>query len=282
MTQNTYSDPGEDIELLRSAAVAAGIMAMGYFRKKLKTWSKENSSPVTEADYLVDSFLAQTLTGTRPQYGWLSEETADDLIRLQKKRIFVVDPIDGTRGFIRGDENWSICIAVVEDGRAISGVIYAPARDELYEAVMGQGAKLNGSPLIARISETKTPVIPAAEAVHSELRSAGLEYERGPSIPSLALRLVQVARGQLDVGIGRRGAQDWDIAAASIILKESGVQFEDVCAGAPTFNKEETRHGAIAAITDPSIREVIHTALKNVYGCPEKVKPAKQNSDGAN
>ena len=277
MTQNTYSDPGDDIELLRSAAVAAGIMAMGYFRKKVKTWSKENASPVTEADYLVDSFLAQTLMGARPHYGWLSEETADDPIRLKKKRIFIVDPIDGTRGFIRGEDSWTICIAVVENGKPVAGVVYAPARDELYEAVLNGGAKLNANPLIPGPPAGRKPIIPAAKAVHSELAHAGLEYEPGPTLPSLAYRLVQVAAGNLDVGIGRRGAQDWDIAAASIILEESGVEFEDVCAGTPVFNKPETRHSAIAAIADQSLTPIVHTALKNVYGCPEMAEPAKEN-----
>ncbi|VAW14983.1 hypothetical protein MNBD_ALPHA11-1709, partial [hydrothermal vent metagenome] len=94
---------------------------MGYFRRDIKTWSKKNSSPVTEADFLVDEFLKQTLLAARPQYGWLSEETTDDLARLNKQTIFVVDPIDGTRGFIRGDNGWSISLAIVKDGVAIAG-----------------------------------------------------------------------------------------------------------------------------------------------------------------
>ncbi len=271
MTQQNFENPGDDIELLRSAAVAAGIMALGYFRRDIKSWTKENSSPVTEADFIVDDFLAKTLLGARPDYGWLSEESADDLARLEKRRIFIVDPIDGTRGFMRGDARWSICIAVVENGVAIAGVIYAPEIDELYEAVIGQGAKLNSKPLVWCANDEPLPLIPAADAVLNELTHAKLDFIEGPTLPSLAHRLVQVATGDLDVAIGRRGAQDWDIAAASVILKECGIGFEDVCVGAPIFNKPEIRHGALAAIRDNSLRETIHDSLKRVYGCPDDI-----------
>lgn len=269
MTQETYDDPSDDIELLRSAAVAAGIIGLGYFRKKLKTWTKEHASPVSEADYQIDDFLAQTLMGARPHYGWLSEETADDLVRLKKRRVFIVDPIDGTRGFIRGDEGWSICLSVVENGKSIAGVIYAPALNQMYEAVIGEGAKLNGKMLAVAPKNDRQPIIPAAQAVHSELDHAKLDYQRGPAFPSLAHQLVQVATGDLDVAIGRRGAQDWDIAAASVILSECGILLEDVCVGPPILNKLETRHGALAALADNSLRAIIHKALKQVYGCPQ-------------
>ncbi len=269
MAKNDLLDPQDDIALLTSAAVAAGIMAMGYFRREVKTWTKDNSSPVTEADYVVDQFLAQTLGAARPQYGWLSEESADSDARLSKKRIFVVDPIDGTRGFIRGNDCWTICLGVVENGKAISGVVYAPARDELYQAVLGKGAKLNGAPLVRRSHSGDLPIIPAPGAVHSELSVAGLNYVRGPSMPSLAYRLVQVATGVLDGAVARRGAQDWDIAAAAIILSECNIALEDVCAGSPVFNCKDTRHGALAALADPSLKPLVHSALVNVYGCPK-------------
>src|SRR6185312_12680515 len=100
-TPTTYE---ADLELLRTAAVTAGIIASSYFRRDLKTWTKENSSPVSEADIVLDKFLYSALTTARPEYGWLSEESADDLKRLDHSRVFIVDPIDGTRGFIRGED----------------------------------------------------------------------------------------------------------------------------------------------------------------------------------
>lgn len=259
----------EDLQLLRSAAVTAGILAAGYFRRDLKTWTKEFGSPVSEADVVLDKFLQSTLTTARPDYGWLSEESADTGERLGRRRAFIVDPIDGTRGFIRGEDSWSVSLAVVEDGAPIAGVVYAPARDEMYDASLGGGAFLNGKPLQReRAPGRLAPLIPAPGAVHQELQTTGLEYTRGPAYPSLAYRLVQVASGKLDAAVARRGSQDWDIAAAAIILSEAGVDFGDVCADALRFNRAETRHGALAAVGELSLKAVLHAALIKVYGCP--------------
>ncbi len=265
----------EDLELLRSCAVAAGIIASSYFRRELKTWTKENASPVSEADIVVDRYLAATLLAARPDYGWLSEETVDNPSRLSCTRVFVVDPIDGTRGFIAGEDSWTVCLAVVENGVPIAGVVYAPARNELYDAVKDGGARLNAEPLVRRRRLGSAPLIPAPGAVHQEMQASGLDYVRGPAYPSLAYRLVQVATGKLDAAVSRRGSQDWDIAAAALILDESGIGFADVCAGFPRFNKKDVRHGALAALGDMSLQPLVHAALIKVYGCPSDA-PAEQ------
>jgi len=260
----------DDLELLRTTAVTAGIIAAGYFRRDLKTWTKENASPVSEADIVLDKFLNAALIAARPGYGWLSEETADNDDRLNCSRVFVVDPIDGTRGFIRGEDSWTVSLAVVEHGRAVAGVVYAPVRNEMYEASLGGGARLNGQPMQRRrMPGRAAPLIPAPGAVHHELQAAGLDYARGPAYPSLAYRLVQVATGKLDAAVARRGAQDWDIAGAAIILGEAGIAFEDVCMGALRFNAREIRHGALAALGEASLRPAVHGALIKVYGCPD-------------
>lgn len=270
MDAATLTTPAEDRELLRASAVAAGIIAAGYFRRDLRTWTKEGTSPVSEADIVLDNYLRGALTGARPDYGWLSEETVDDATRLSHRRAFIVDPIDGTRGFIRGDDSWTVSLAVVEDGVSIAGVVYAPARDEMYDAALGEGARLNGRPLLRQRHPGRTlPLIPAPGAVHQELQAAGFEYKRGPYFPSLAYQLVQVATGQLDAGVARRGSRDWDIAGAACILREAGVEFEDVCIGALRFNRPEIRHGALAALGEASLKAPLHAALVKVYGCPQ-------------
>lgn len=261
----TYAD---DLELLRSSAVAAGIIASGYFRRDVKSWTKENASPVSEADILVDRYLASSLLHARPDYGWLSEETVDNPSRLDCERVFVVDPIDGTRGFLRGEDSWTVSLAVVENGVPVAGVVYAPVRDEMYDAARGEGARLNGKPIRRNRRAGAAPVIPAAGAVHQELQAAGLNYTRGPYYPSLAYRLVQVATGRLDAVASRRGSQDWDIAAATLILEECGMDIADVCAGFPRFNRRDVRHGALAALGDMSLKPHVHAALIKVYGCP--------------
>ena len=259
----------DDLELLRSTAVAAGIIASSYFRRDIKSWTKDNASPVSEADIVVDRFLAANLLQARPDYGWLSEETVDNPSRLDCDRVFVVDPIDGTRAFLRGEDYWTVSLAVVENGVPVAGVVYAPARDELYEASKGGGARLNGKPLTRTRRAGAPPLIPAPGAVHQELQAAGLDYARGPAYPSLAYRLVQVATGRLDAAVARRGSQDWDIAGAAVILRECGLDFADVCTGFPQLNKRDVRHGALAALGDISLKPLVHAALVKVYGCPQ-------------
>lgn len=261
--------PADDLELLRSAAVTAGIIATGYFRRVVRNWTKAHGSPVSEADLAIDEFLHSTLISARPDYGWLSEETEDNADRLGRRRVFIVDPIDGTRGFIKGEDAWAVSLAVVEDGVAVAGVVYAPARDQMFEAAQGGGAFLNGRPLLRRTVPGRAPLIPAPGAVHQELQAAGLDYARGPAYPSLAYRLVQVATGRLDAAVARRGSQEWDVAGAAAILAETGIVFSDVCAGPVRFNREDTRYGALAAVADQSLQPALHAALVKVYGCPQ-------------
>lgn len=271
-----YSD---DLELLRSTAVAAGIIAASYFRRDIRSWTKDNASPVSEADIVVDRFLAANLLQARPNYGWLSEETADNSSRLDCERVFVVDPIDGTRAFLRGEEYWTVSLAVVERGVPVAGVVYAPTLDEMYDACKGGGARLNGKPLVRRRRAGAAPLIPAPGAVHQELQAAGLDYTRGPAYPSLAYRLVQVATGRLDAAVARRGAQDWDIAGAAVILSECNLDFADVCSGFPQMNRRDVRHGALAALGDMSLKPLVHAALLKVYGCPPVDNPTQTDAN---
>jgi len=145
----------EDLELLRDAAREAGAIAMRYFGKNPQVWMKGGTSPVSEADHAADAYLRQTLLAARPDYGWLSEETADDKTRLSARRTFVVDPIDGTRGFLEGLRSWCVSVAVVENGRTLTGVLECPAKDETYWALPGHGAFRNGKPIaVRRAAET--------------------------------------------------------------------------------------------------------------------------------
>jgi myo-inositol-1(or 4)-monophosphatase len=121
-------DPDIDLALLLDAARQAGAIALRYFGKDPQVWMKEGASPVSEADYAADAYLRETLLAARPDHGWLSEETADDPARLKARRLFVVDPIDGTRGFLEGKDTWCVSVALVEDGRTIAGVLECPAK----------------------------------------------------------------------------------------------------------------------------------------------------------
>ena len=116
--------PEPDLALLRDAAKAAGEIATKHFRKDPEAWDKgAGQGPVTEADIEVDTMLREELTAARPDYGWLSEETADNATRLDRERVFVVDPIDGTRAFMDGKTGFSHALAVVEQGVPVAAVV---------------------------------------------------------------------------------------------------------------------------------------------------------------
>jgi myo-inositol-1(or 4)-monophosphatase len=131
----------DNLNLLKKVGEKAADIALSYFRKNPKTWLKNNNtSSVSEADMAVDAYLKSELMAARPDYGWLSEETEDTPHRLSKKNIFVVDPIDGTRAYLKGDAKWCIALAIVEGEKPVTACIIAPALEKIYTASYGGGA----------------------------------------------------------------------------------------------------------------------------------------------
>ncbi|NVK34441.1 MAG: 3'(2'),5'-bisphosphate nucleotidase CysQ [Rhodobacteraceae bacterium] len=238
------------------AAIAAGRIALGYFRQDPDTWYKDNNSPVSVADMEVDGYLSKTLHAERPQYGWLSEETMDDHNRLERQRCFIVDPIDGTRVFLAGGEDWTVALAVVEAGRPTVGVVYNPVRDQLYSAIAGRGAKVNGTPLTVSLTKSVSGasiVAPHRIAKQRELAAHGLVP--APYIGSLAYRIARVADGNLDVMCATKSPSDWDLAAADLLLEEAGGKLTDLSGQTLRYNKLQTRHPALVGAPESLLTE---------------------------
>src|SRR3954451_8980236 len=128
-----------DAALLKDTVQQAGALALSLFRTELKNWTKGASSPVSEADIEVNDLIEQRLRVATPDYGWLSEESADDAARLGQRLVWVVDPIDGTRNYLAGKEDWCVSVALVENGSPLLAALYAPAHDEFFFAARGQG-----------------------------------------------------------------------------------------------------------------------------------------------
>ena len=241
------TDLKAELELLRAAAAEAGRIAMGYFRQNPEVWFKGGNSPVSEADYAADHYLRETLMAARPDYGWLSEETADNLDRLGARRTFVVDPIDGTRGFVEGRTAWCVSVAVVENGRSLAGVLECPARQETYWAVAGGGAFLNGQPLKVREMGERIRIAgpkPMIDRIPAEWQD---RLDREAYIPSLAYRVAMIANGALDATFVKPDAHDWDIAAAELILTEAGGKLLDRHGRRLAFAGSDIVHGALMA-----------------------------------
>ena len=237
----------EDLALLIKAAREAGAIAMGFFRRDPQVWWKEGNSPVSEADFAVDTFLKETLIGARPDYGWLSEETEPR--EGEHSRFFVVDPIDGTRSFLRGETTWCVSIAVVEAGRPVAGVIDAPALEEVFTAHSSGPALLNGQPMGVSAPVTDgSLLLSAPDSIRKEISASEQETLRfAPNTPSLALRLALVAAGRLDGTLIRPRANDWDIAAGDLILERSGGALSDVELKPRHYRTQGMRHGILLA-----------------------------------
>ncbi len=236
-----------DLELLQTATRNGAEIALGYFGKDPKISYKEGMSPVTEADFAVDAYLKKTLCAARPDYGWLSEETADSAERLSKKRTFVVDPIDGTKAFIAGNSMWCVSVAIVENGRSIAGVLDCPVRKEVYSAALGQGAYKNGTRL-ERQPENSPLVMSGTKVLLAQFaQSTGAVTHAHSHIPSLAYRIAMIADGRLDGAFVKPNAQDWDLAAADLILAETGGIICGVDGNRATYGKSNTVHGLLVA-----------------------------------
>jgi myo-inositol-1(or 4)-monophosphatase len=236
-----------DLDLLREAALEAGALALDYRRKGVKVWSKDGGSPVTDADLAVDALLKQRLTAARPDYGWLSEETADGPERLGRETIFVVDPIDGTAAFKDDKPWWSVAVAVVRQGQPTAAVIHGPALDETFEAAAGGGARLNGKPIRASDADSLEDADVLADAA---LFEPSRWPEPWPAMRfgkrnSIAYRMALVAAGAFDAAIALSAKWDWDVAAGALIVAEAGGRISDHLGRPYLFNQPVPRQPSL-------------------------------------
>lgn len=201
----------------------------------LHSWDKTPGNPVSEADLEVDRFLRRELGKLLPAAGWLSEETIDDKARMGCDLLWLVDPIDGTRDFVRGRTGWSISVALVNAGKPLIGILAAPAREEEWCAVAGQGATLNDKPLKA---STRTEFSGARVPVdHLPKVDSDLVAVEKPN--SIALRIAMVADDRADLVATLRWGFEWDIAAATLIAREAGAEVSDAFGNPLAYNKHE-------------------------------------------
>lgn len=244
------SDTGadqRDLELIERTALAAGDIAMRFFQAKNRVWTKEGDSPVSEADLAVDRYLHHELLSARPEFGWLSEETADGPERLDRGDVFVVDPIDGTRGFVRGDRDWCISIAIVTDRFPRIAVLHSPARRRVFTSVRGKGAFLNGVRLSAS-SRKSVEKLSGSRKINDALkRQFPQRFEPHPFLPSLACRLALVATGDLDGAFATAGSHEWDVAAADLIVSEAGGRLTTASGLTLAYNKARAGMPALVA-----------------------------------
>lgn len=233
--------PASDLDLLQAAATEAGQVALSYWRRNPRTWHKDDASPVTEADLAVNDRLSAILRRARSDYGWLSEETPDDAARLDCEHVFIVDPIDGTRAFVAGDDDFALALAVAHAGQVTAAVVHLPARGQTYAAALDGPATLNG----ARLRLRPPPLPPVAMAGRPSLAPAnwpgGLPVMERRFRAAMQVRLCHLAEGRADAVIALNAVAEWDSGAGALIATRAGAVASDGDGNPLRFNQPDMR-----------------------------------------
>jgi myo-inositol-1(or 4)-monophosphatase len=242
------SDAGRLRAPLETIVREAGALARATARKDFKRWTKgDDHSPVSEGDIAVNDFLRTRLNALLPA-GWVSEETEAPPDAQTGRRAWIVDPIDGTRAYIAGRADWTVSVALVEDGRPRLAALYAPVSDEMFLAVAGQGARVNG---IAMMPSDGTSLAGAKLAgpkrYLDRLSRLNPQIVAEPKVFSLALRLTRVAQGALDAAFASRGSHAWDLAAADLLVHEAGGAMTDFAGRSLRYDRPQVEQGALIA-----------------------------------
>jgi len=244
-----------DLNLAKDAAIEAGNVILKYYKADYEIKDKGYHNPVTTADFAADSCLKEMLTTARPEYGWLSEETVDSPDRLDKDRVWVVDPLDGTKEFVEGVPHFVVSVALVEQGKPIVGVLFNPVTKETFTAAKGDGAFLNDEPIrcatkedvsemviLNSRSETRRGLWSPYDSTFGELKAIG----------SVAYKLGLTAAGKADIFASLRPKNEWDICAGNCIINEAGGKLIDLYGNPRKYNLENTllEPGLIAGDVD--------------------------------
>jgi myo-inositol-1(or 4)-monophosphatase len=250
-----------DAALLKAIVLEAGALALSFLQSGFDIMRKADGSDVTSADLAVDQMLREALMKARPHYGWLSEETPDDLRRLETSHVWIADPIDGTRNFIDGKDDWCIGAGLLIDGQAAVAAIFQPRRNRFYAAIAGQGATCNevrlrggdsASIMGARVMTGKTE--------HQRLRSHGIVEVPTSDLPYL-IRLAHVAEGRLDGVLSQKSKYDWDLAPGTLLVTESGSVATALDGSALRYNAVARMQAGILAAGPQR-----HHALQEIMG----------------
>lgn len=252
-------DLHRDHDLLCDAVREAGAIALDFFKRGPRHWDKQPGDPVSEGDLAVDSHLRERLGAARPDYGWLSEEGADNEARLSTEKVWVVDPIDGTRSFIAGRPMFAVSVALVSGGRPLLGAVYNPAKEEFFDAIAGGGTRFNGATCRVR---------PAADTQAASLLSSDSETRRDlwqsrfpeaeiVSINAIAYKLGLVAAGLYDGVIALKPKSDWDIAAGELLIAEAGGIMTTAEGGGFSYNGRDLLHPSVIAAAPALVERLL-------------------------
>jgi myo-inositol-1(or 4)-monophosphatase len=249
----------DDLALLLQVLRDAGAVAMSYHGKNPKVWNKPDGTVVTEADIAVDTLLKTTIKTARPDDGWLSEETKDTPERFSKSRLWIADPIDGTRAFSDATRFWGIGMALTENGAPVASGIYCPVDDVMYHAVKGGGAFRNDVQLTSPENSGHV-IVPRSAAARVE--AIGLATQISSSWPML-LRFALIAEGHNPAAISIGHKQDWDLAAGVLLVTESGGVVTTQSGAEMQFNQPSHQQPGLVAAQRKWHKQLV-TAVENL------------------
>ena len=226
----------------------AAVLALSMFQNNVASWNKRDGSLVTDADLAVDAFIKSRLLAARPDYGWLSEETPDDQKRLSCQRLWILDPIDGTKSFARGGDEWCIGAALVENCEAVLSVIFRPVVNEFYFASKNAGAFCNDVRLsLGDAATLQGAAMIAAGKSGISLEGSGVLWKPTANLPTL-MRFAYVAIGEIDIALAFGEKHDWDVAAGDLLVREAGGLVTNAANTAMRFNQPKaSQNGLLAA-----------------------------------
>ena len=226
-----------------AAARSDGAIVRRWYDGAYTVSKKDNKSPVTEADIEANDAIQTEIAKAFPHDGWLSEETRDSAERLDKRRVWIVDPLDGTKEFVNHIPEFAVCIGLVEDGAPILGVEYNPVREELFAAARGRGATLNGQ----SVSVSATAALTAARVLASRSEDKRGEWDefrtdmRVELTGSVAYKLALIAAGRADATFSLTPKNEWDVCAGAALILEAGGRMTDRYGKPLRFNQAKTK-----------------------------------------
>lgn len=250
-----------ELETAERAAREAGAIIMGYYGKEYRIEQKGKNNPVTVADLEANLKIQEVLLGRYPEDGWLSEESKDDLKRLKAKRVWVIDPIDGTREFIEGVPQFTVSIGLAVDGRAVAGVVYNPAQEKLYKGGQGAGATLNGKPIyVTPRADVQGSALIVSRSEPKKRFQPFMDLCKVETVGSIAYRLALIGGAEGDAMLTFRALHEWDVCGGVAVVEGAGGVVIDGRGEPIRFNREDSLcRGMVAA--NPMLAKSFHAML---------------------
>lgn len=243
------TDFSEELKLAEGAVREAGDIIMAFFGRDYRIEEKSKGNPVTTADLEANRKIREVIQGRFPSDGWLSEEDKDTMDRLNASRVWVVDPIDGTKEFIEGVPQFAVSVGLVVHGQPVLGIVYNPAQDKFFRAARGRGALLNGQPIhVSTREQIEGAFLLVSRSEPKRKFQSFEELCRLEPVGSIAYRLARVAEGHGDATLTFRSLQEWDVCAGALIVEEAGGIVMDGGGNELVFNQRDPlRRGVVAS-----------------------------------